>query len=152
MHHSTIWWVCGFCSMRNVGSSAASRVNPTDSLSSSVLARGATATGSSGSGMVHGFRTNGSPLSDNVSPVSARVSLPIAQMSPATTDGAGRCCLPSGKDRVPMRSSSSWSGWPEPVTESPDAPKNDEKWPDTCTVMSGLIVPENTRVRLTLPT
>ncbi len=34
----------------------------------------------------------------------------------------------------------------------PEEPKNDEKWPDTCTVASGLIVPENTRTRLTLPT
>ena len=111
MHHNTIWWVSGFCSMRSVGSSAASRCNPTDSLSSSVLARGCTAIGSSGSGIVHGLSTSGSDLSDSVSPVSARLSRPMAQMSPATTDGAGRCCLPSGNDSVPMRSSSSWSAW-----------------------------------------
>ncbi len=73
----------------------------------------------------------------------------MAQMSPATTDGAGRCCLPSGNDNVPMRSSSSWSAW---VVEEPLVPKNELKWPDTCTVASGLMVPENTRTRLTLPT
>ncbi len=28
MHHSTIWWVSGFCSIRSVGSSAASRCKP----------------------------------------------------------------------------------------------------------------------------
>jgi hypothetical protein len=126
--------------MRSVGSSAASRCNPTDSLSSSVLARGCTAIGSSGSGMVHGLSTSGSDLSDSVSPVSALLSLPIAQMSPATTTGAGRCCLPSGKDSVPMRSSSSWSTWEAIEPESawvadddrnPSEPKNDEKWPDT---------------------
>lgn len=107
MHHSTIWWVSWFCSIRSVGSSAASRPSPTDSLSSSVLACAAIATGSSGSGMVQGLSTSGSDLSDSVSPVSARLSLPIAQMSPATTAEAGRCCLPSGKDSTPMRSSSS---------------------------------------------
>ncbi len=90
-----------------LGSSAASRCKPTESLSSSVLARAAIATGSSGSGMVHGLSSSGSVLSDNVSPVSARVSLPIAQMSPATTCLAARCCLPNGNDSVPMRSSSS---------------------------------------------
>ena len=31
-------------------------------------------------------------------------------------------------------------------------PKNEEKWPDTCTVASGEMVPENTRTRLTRPT
>ncbi|COW28249.1 Uncharacterised protein [Mycobacterium tuberculosis] len=31
-------------------------------------------------------------------------------------------------------------------------PKNDEKWPDTWTVVSGLMVPENTRTKLTRPT
>lgn len=54
-----------------------------------------------------GRSTSGSALSLNVSPVSARLGLPIAQMSPATTAGAGRCCLPSGNDSAPMRSSSS---------------------------------------------
>ena len=61
--------------------------------------RPAIAIGSSGSGIVHGLSTSGSDLSDSVSPVSALLSLPIAQMSPATTAGAGRCCLPSGNDR-----------------------------------------------------
>ena len=87
--------------------------------------------GSNGSGIVQGMSTSGSDLSDRVSPVSARLSRPIAQMSPATTDGAGRCCFPSGNDKVPMRSSSSWSAWLFAV------PKKDEKWPDTCTVASG---------------
>lgn len=70
MHHNTIWWVSAFCSMRSVGSSAASRCKPTESLSSSVLARAAIATGSSGSGIVQGLSNSGSVLSDNVSPVS----------------------------------------------------------------------------------
>ena len=30
---------------------------------------------------------------------------------PPPPTGAGRCCLPSGNDSVPMRSSSSWSAW-----------------------------------------
>ncbi|CFE39005.1 Uncharacterised protein [Mycobacterium tuberculosis] len=47
-----------------------------------------------------------------------------------------------------MRSSSSWSGC---VLLVPP-PKNDEKWPDTWTVVSGLMVPENTRTKLTRPT
>ncbi len=42
-----------------------------------------------------------------------------------------------------MRSSSSWSGC---VLLVPP-PKNDEKWPDTWTVVSGLMVPENTRTK-----
>ncbi|CKR98759.1 Uncharacterised protein [Mycobacterium tuberculosis] len=98
--------------------------------------------------MVQGFSTRGSALSESVSPVSARLSLPMAQMSPATTAAAGRCCLPSGNDKTPMRSSSSWSGC---VLLVPP-PKNDEKWPDTWTVVSGLMVPENTRTKLTRPT
>ena len=87
------------------------------------------AIGSSGSGIVQGLSTSGSDLSDSVSPVSARLSLPIAQMSPATTADAGRCCLPSGNDSTPIRSSSSWSGCELPLPLDP--PKKDEKWPDT---------------------
>src|SRR5204863_465262 len=68
------------------------------------------------------------------------IAFTIAQRSPATTAGAGRCCLPSVNDSVPMRSASSWSMWPAMDPESawvaaeernPSDPKNDEKWPDT---------------------
>ena len=85
MHQSTIWCVSGFCSIRSVGSSAANRPSPTDSLSSSVLACASIATGSNGCGVIHGLSNSGSALSDSVSPVSARLSRPMAQMSPATT-------------------------------------------------------------------
>ena len=54
--------------------------------------------------------------------------------------------MPSGNDSAPIRSSSSWSAW------LVSSPKNDEKCPDTCTVWSGRMVPENTRTRLTRPT
>ena len=91
--------------------------------------------GSNGSGIVQGMSTSGSDLSDRVFRFRPGSSRPIAQMSPATTDGAGRCCFPSGNDKVPMRSSSSWSAWLFAV------PKKDEKWPDTCTVASGVMVP-----------
>ena len=83
MHHRTIWCVSALCSMRRVGSSAASRWSPWPSLSSSALAWASIAIGSSGSGIDHGCSTSGWSLSDRVSPVSARDSLAIAQMSPA---------------------------------------------------------------------
>ena len=69
--------------------------------------------------------TSGSALSDNVSPVSAFDSLPIAQMSPATTVPAGRCCFPKGNDSVPIRSSSSWSWWPPELPLVAEEPKKD---------------------------
>ena len=56
--------------------------------------------------------------------------------------GGGR----TGRTSEPTFSSSSWSSWPD------SAPKNDVKWPDTCTGASGSSVPEKTRTRLTRPT
>ena len=73
-----------------------SRARPGPSLSSSVLARASTAIGSSGSGIVHGLSTSGVSGSDRVSPVSARVSRPTAQMSPATTRPTGPLRLAQG--------------------------------------------------------
>ena len=117
MHHSTSWWVSGLFSTRRLGSSAASRPSACDSLSSSALLFATIATGSSGSGIDHGFSTRGSPIEDRVSPVSARLSLPIAQRSPATTAVAGTWVPPKGYDREPIFSSSSWSSWPLDVGE-----------------------------------
>ncbi len=102
--------------------------------------------GKEGVGIDQGSITNGLSLSLRVSPVSARLSLAIAQMSPAMQAVLGRWSLPSGEDSAPMRSSSSWSGWPAADSW------NWEKCPDTCTVASGRTVPENTRTRLIRPT
>ena len=62
-------------------------------MSSSALVCATIATGSSGSGMSHGSTSSGSSLADSVSPVSARVSLATATMSPAIACDAGRCVL-----------------------------------------------------------
>ena len=59
------------------------------SLSSSAFACATTAMGSSGSGIDHGSITSGLSLSLSVSPVSARDSFAIAQMSPAMHDAGG---------------------------------------------------------------
>ena len=104
-----------------------------------------------GSGIDQGSSTSGLDLSERVSPVSAWLSLPMAQMSPATTAGAGRWCFPSGKDRVPMRSSSSWSAWP-PAAPGPRNPRRRMKNGPTHEPRRRADVPENTRTRLTLPT
>ena len=125
-----------------VGSSATSLLSATDSLSSSVLDLATIATGSSGSGIVHGSISSGCSLEDSVSPVSAVPSLATAQMLPAEQDASGRCSLPSGEVSAPMRSSSSWSG----------CPRSARPWPETCTVRSGRSVPEKTRTRLIRPT
>ena len=69
------------------------------SLSSSAFACATTAIGSSGSGIDHGSITSGLSLSLRVSPVSARVSFAIAQMSPAIDDATVRWVLPSGDDK-----------------------------------------------------
>ncbi len=102
--------------------------------------------------MVHGLRTSGVSLLDKVSPVSARLSRPMEHRSPATTWSQGRWVLPSGIDKAPIRSSSSWSSWPTEELSSSGLPKKDAKCPDTCTVASGRTVPEKTRTRLTRPT
>src|SRR4029453_1217612 len=81
-----------------------------------------------------------------VSPVSARVSRPIAPRSPATTRVAGTWLRPNGCASAPIRSSSSWSSWPVA------SPKNAVRCPDTCTAWSGTRVPEKTRTRLSRPT
>ena len=96
MHQMTSWWVSPLFSTRTLGSSAASRPRAWESLSSSALLDATIATGSSGSGIDHGRSTRGSSAADRVSPVSARVSRPIAQRSPATTASAGTCVRPKG--------------------------------------------------------
>ena len=140
MHHSTSWWVSGLFSSRSVGSSATSRPRPCDSLSSSAFDLATMATGSSGSGITHGSISSGSSLAERVSPVSARVSLATAQMSPAMRLRDGplglaerrrRARRPSRRRRGPRARGSS--------------PKKSEKWPDTCTVVSGVSDPEKTR-------
>ena len=118
-------------------------------MSSSLLARTRIATGSWGSGICHGSSTSGVSTGARVSLVSARLSRPMAQRSPATTAWAGRWVLPSGTERVPIRSTSSWSWWLD-AGSPPFA--HAERCPDTCTVASGCTVPENTRTRLTRPT
>ena len=147
MHHRTIWWVSALCSMRRVGSSAARRWRPWESLSSSALARASMASGSSGSGMFQGLSRSGVSLSDRVSPVSARVSLAIAQMSPAMTRVGGSQRLAErhgqGADALVLV---------VVLVARRASPKNDEKWPETCTVASGRTVPEKTRTRETRPT
>ncbi len=66
-----------------VASSATSRPRAAPSLSSSALDLATIATGSSASGIIQGSMSSGLSLSDSVSPVSARVSLATATMSPA---------------------------------------------------------------------
>ena len=51
----------------------------------------------------------------------------------------------NGYASAPIRSSSSWSGWPAP------SPKNAVKCPETCTVWSGTREPEKTRTRPNSP-
>ena len=119
---------------------------PATSLSSSALLRATIATGSSGSGIDHGRSTRGSSTRRACRRSRRGVSRPIAQMSPATTRSAGAWVRPNGCDSAPIRSSSSWSGWPA------SSPKNAVKWPETCTVWSGASVPEKTRTRLSRPT
>ncbi len=97
--------------MRRDGSSAPRRLSAWDSLSSSALLCATIAMGSSGSGSDHGRSTRGSSTSDSVSPVSARVSRPIAPRSPATSRVAGTCARPKAWASAPIRSSSSWSSW-----------------------------------------
>ena len=71
----------------------------------------------------------------------------MAAMSPAMTLPAGSRWRPKAYDSAPIFSSSSWSGWlGEP------SPKNDVKWPDTCTVESGTRVPLKTRTSERRPT
>src|ERR1039458_2241805 len=142
MHHSTSCLVSALFSRRSVGSSATSRYSAWESLSSSALDLATMATGSSGSGIVHGSISSGWSLSDSVPPVSAVPSLATAQMSPAPHCVMPRCCLPSGEVSAPIRSSLSWSSWPWAA----------RPWPDTCTEASGRSVPENTRTRLIRPT
>ena len=113
-----------------------------DSLSSSVLDLATIATGSSGSGIDHGSMSSGCSFDDSVSPVSAVPSFATAQMFPAGHAVSGRCCLPSGEVSAPIRSSSSWSG----------CPRSARPCPETCTVMSGRSVPENTRTSEIRPT
>ncbi len=96
MHHSTSWWVSALFSTRIDGSSAASRPRAWESLSSSALLCATIATGSNGSGSDHGISTRGSSTDERVSPVSARVSRPMAPRSPATTWLAGTWFLPKG--------------------------------------------------------
>ena len=86
--------------------------------------------------------SSGLSLSERVSPVSAEVSLAMAQMSPATQWATVRCCLPSGEVRAPTRSSASWSAWPRSAMPCPD----------TWTTTSGRMVPEKTRTMLMRPT
>ena len=131
MHHSTSWWVSGLFSSRSVGSSATSRPRPCDSLSSSAFDLATMATGSSGSGITHGSISSGSSLDDRVSPVSARLSLATAQMSPAMAFATVRWVLPSGDVSAPTFSSTSWSSCPRL------SPKKSEKWPETWMVVSG---------------
>ena len=56
-------------------------------------------------------------------------------MSPAIACSIGRRVAPSGEKICPTRSSASWSGWP----------RSPPPCPDTCTAVSGVSVPENTR-------
>ncbi len=146
MHQMTSWWVSPLFSTRTLGSSAARRLSACDSLSSSALLDATIAIGSSGSGIDHGRSTRASSHDERVSPVSARVRRPIAHRSPATTASAVTRVRPKGYDSAPSFSSSSWSSWPC------SAPKNDVKWPDTCTAWSAVRVPEKTRTRLSRPT
>ena len=146
MHQMTSWWVSPLFSTRTLGSSAASRPSAWESLSSSALLEATIAIGSSGSGIDHGRSTRGSSIAESVSPVSARESRPMAHRSPATTESAGTSVRPNGYDSAPSFSSSSWSSCPC------SAPKNDAKWPDTCTACSAVSVPEKTRTRLSRPT
>ena len=105
MHHSTSWWVSELCSSRSVGSSATSRPRPWDELVLVGLGLAPrSATGSSGSGISHGSISSGSSLAESVSPVSARVSLATAQMSPAMHcgDGALRLAQRRGERADPL--------------------------------------------------
>ena len=118
------------------------------SLSSSALARASIATGSSGSGIVHGSQhQRRRPCRRGCRRSRRGCSRPIAQMSPATAQSAGRWVLPE-RDRQRA----------DPLVlvvvlvARRASPKNDEKWPETCTVASGRSVPEKTRTRLTRPT
>ena len=63
------------------------------------------ATGSSGSGISHGWISSGKSLAETVSPVSAGPSFVSAQMSPATLYGTGRKLDPIGEYRWETRSS-----------------------------------------------
>jgi hypothetical protein len=97
MHHSTSWWVSALRSSRSVGSPATSRDRLRDNVSSSLRVFATIATGSSGSGIVHGRIRSGLSGLDTVSPVSAEPSLVSAQMSPATQWLTSRRCEPSGE-------------------------------------------------------
>jgi hypothetical protein len=76
-----------------------------------------------------------------VSPVSALPIRATAQMSPAGQAATGRRLAPSGEDTAPMRSSTSWSGWPRSLMPCPD----------TWIAMSGRSVPEKTLTSDTRP-
>ncbi len=146
MHHRTSWWVSELFSSFSVGSSATSRPMPWDSLSSSALDFATMATGSSGSGISQGSISSGWSLAERVSPVSALPSLATAQMSPAMHCATVRCVLPSGEVSAPTFSSTSWSSRPR------SEPGKELEWPETCTVVSGRMVPENTRTSEMRPT
>jgi hypothetical protein len=92
--------------------------------------------------MSHGSISAGSSFAESVSPVSACASFATATRSPATANSTGRCVLPSGLDRAPTFSSTSWSGWPRSAMP----------WPETCTGRSGRSVPEKTRTSEIRPT
>ena len=76
-----------------------------------------------------------------MSPVSALPSRATAQMSPAGQAATGRSVAPSGEEMAPIRSSTSWSGWPRSAMPCPE----------TWIGMSGRRVPEKTRTRETRP-
>ena len=104
MHHSTSWWVSALFSIRSDGSSAAIRPSACESLSSSDLVRGVDGDRQQRLGQAHGLSTTRlRPSSERVSPVSARVSRPIAhEVAGDDLRRPGRSCLPKGWDSAPM--------------------------------------------------
>ena len=142
-HQTTIWWVPAFASTRTVGSSATSRARPCDSLSSSVLVRAVTARRQQRlrhRPRLHQRRARpGRTACPRSRPGASRA---IATTSPATP----RVDRASGWRRAaPRRRRSARPRRGRRARGRP--PANRAKWPETCTVASGSIVPEKIRTR-----
>ena len=131
-----------------VGSSATRRARAPASLSSSDLLAAVMATGSSGSGKIHGSTSTGAFGLLNVSVVSALVSLATTARSPAIAIALGLNKSARGEESSPTRSSASWPRCPSRRS----SPAKRARWPETCTTESGRSVPLNMRTILTRPT